>query len=64
MFVGGSSSKEPRVMLLIPGSGKLFCDERASLDCSFEWTDSKLELETGLGELGFRALTSRLYFDF
>lgn len=64
MFVGGSRINEPRVMMLIPGSGKLFCSERASPDCSFELADSRPKLETGLGESGFKALTSRLCFDF
>lgn len=64
MFVGGSRIKEPRLMLLIPGSGKLFCGERVSPDCTFELDDSKPKLDTGLGESGFKLLTSRLCFDF
>lgn len=50
MFVGSWRIKELRVKLLIPSSGKLFCDERASLDHSSELADSKPKLETGLGE--------------
>lgn len=64
MFVGSWRIKEIRVMLLIPSSGKLFCDERASLDHSSELADSKPKLETGLVELGCRTLTSGLCFDF
>lgn len=64
MFVGSSRIKELWVMLLIPSSGKLFCDERASLDHSTELADSKPKLETGLGESGCKVLTLGLCFDF
>lgn len=64
MIVGGLRIKAPRVMLLIPGPGRLFCDKRSSLDRSSELTDSKPKLDAGLGESGCKALTLRLCFNF